>query len=442
MLVVAGVLLFVPGRYDAEATASIDPGEHNPITDMGGANNSAIGLIQGNLIQLVESHRVALDVVKRLNLTANPGVQAQYRESGTFGREGIDDWYAESLLKNVDAKFVLFTNVLSITYKSGDPNQAALIANAFLAATIDATIAMKAGSAEQTASWFTPQLDSLRADFQKARAKLEDYQARTNLVAPIPGGDSETSELMAITQQLSSVKANLTMLQSRLASGSTDLSVDPSDPDLQVLAALRDKLATVETEVASLKGSVGSKNPRMLSGTANIAAIRGQMAETAEKMRTHLKERIAESQGLVASLAAAQTAAQKSLIAVQAQRNQLSELQRDTGFRLNQLNALEKMAEQSKLQSKLTFADIAVLDKAVPPIAPAFPKPSRVILVGVGAGLMLGLILALIAEMMDRRVRFPIDLEFAVPAPVLGSIGAAKRSSLRIGNSGRRLRAA
>ncbi len=31
LLVAVGVLLFVPGRYDATATASIDPGSINPL---------------------------------------------------------------------------------------------------------------------------------------------------------------------------------------------------------------------------------------------------------------------------------------------------------------------------------------------------------------------------------------------------------------------------
>ena len=36
VIVAGGVLLFVPGRYDAVATASIDPGNIDPLSDMGG----------------------------------------------------------------------------------------------------------------------------------------------------------------------------------------------------------------------------------------------------------------------------------------------------------------------------------------------------------------------------------------------------------------------
>ena len=175
VVVAAGVLLFIPGRYDAVATASIDVSNADPI-NASAMSSSLIGLMEGNLAQLVTSQRVAIDVVKRLNLTANPATQAAYRRSNSFGRENIDEWMASSISGNVVPGFAAGSSVLTIKYKSGDPNQAALMANAFLAAAVDATIAMKVAGAEQTAQWFAPQIESLRKEFQEARSDLEAYQ--------------------------------------------------------------------------------------------------------------------------------------------------------------------------------------------------------------------------------------------------------------------------
>ena len=284
------------------------------------------------------------------------------------------------------------TNVLAIRYKSGDPNQAALIANAFLAATIDGSVAMKAAEADQTARWFAPQLDELRKELEDARTALQAFQTKTNMVAPsATGGDRETSQYMAIADELSSARAGLTALQSRLTSGSTDLSNDPSDPDLQILAGLKEKLSTAETEIVASKGVFGANNPKMVAQQTNLVTLRKQIGDATEKMRVHLKERIALSQAQIASLEAEQEKAQKSLIEVQAQRDRLNQLQRDVAFRADQLNARQRTAEQAKLKSKLTFSDMTVLDKASPPVDPAFPKPFVVMPVGIAAGLALGL---------------------------------------------------
>jgi succinoglycan biosynthesis transport protein ExoP len=442
VIVAGGVLLFVPGRYDSVATASIDPGNLDPLSDMGGGLG-AIGLIQGNILSLVASQRVAIDVVKRLNLTDNPAVQQNFRKSPSFGRESIEEWMADGLVRNVDPKFTMGTNVLAIKYKSGDPNQAALIANAFLAATIDGSVAIKAAEADQTARWFAPQLDELRKELEDARVALQAYQAKTNMVAPSGGGgDRETTQYMAIAQELSGARAGLTGLQSRLTSGSTELSNDPSDPDLQILSSLKEKLSTAETDIAASKGVFGANNPKIVAQQTNLVTLRKQIGDATDKMRVHLKGRIDLAQSQIASLEAEQDKAQKSLIEVQAQRDRLNQLQRDVAFRGDELNARERTAEGAKLKSKLTFSDMTVLDKASPPVDPAFPKPFVVMPVGIAAGLALGLILALLAEAADRRVRFPIDLEHAAPAPFLGALGSAGRAKSRIGASRRSLRPA
>jgi polysaccharide biosynthesis transport protein len=89
------------------------------------------------------------------------------------------------------------------------------------------------------------------------------------------------------------------------------------------------------------------------------------------------------------------------------------------------------------LKSKLTFSAVTVLDKAVPPVTPAFPKPFVALPVGIAAGLALGLILALLAEAADRNVRFPVDLEYSASAPFLGALDRARPSRSQISASRR-----
>ena len=94
VVVAAGVLLFIPGRYDATATASIDISNADPINSSS-LSASLVGLMEGNLAQLVLSQRVAVDVVKRLNLTANPATQAAYRRSDCLAaRVSTNGWRA------------------------------------------------------------------------------------------------------------------------------------------------------------------------------------------------------------------------------------------------------------------------------------------------------------------------------------------------------------
>ena len=375
VIVAGGVLLFVPGRYDAVATASIDPGNPDPVSQMA-EGGGMIGLMQGNILALVTSQRVSVDVVKRLGLTDNPAVQANFRKSPSFGRESIEEWMAAGLIGGVNPTFLPGTNVLAIRYKSGDPNQAALITNAFLAATIDGSVAMKAAEADQTARWFAPQLDELRKEVEDARVALRAFQSKANMVAPGLGADKETNQYVAIGSELAGARAGLTALQSRLSSGSTDLSNDPSDPDLQMLAGFKEKLSSAEAELSAAKGVLGPNNPKMLALLANMSTLRKQSSDATDRMLIHLKERIGLVQTQITSLEHEQEVAQRSLIDVQAQRDRLGQLQRNVEFRAEQLNSRERAAEQARLKSKLTFSDMTVLDKAYPPVARLFQSLS------------------------------------------------------------------
>ena len=444
MIAAEGILLFSPARYDAEATASIDPGFVDPVTQRGGAG--AVELLQGNMLQLVRSQQVGLDVVKRLNLVTNPIVQQQYQKSGYMGRESLQDWYASLLAASVRPSFIPGSNVLAIKFGLGDPNLAAQVANAFLAASVDTAVAMKASSADQTVQWFAPQIADLRREADEARAALEKFQAATNVATPTgTGTDKETTELVTVTQSLSAAKANLTLLQNQLSNDTTDLSVDPSDPDLQLLAGLKEKLSSGELWVELVKGSMGANNPKVLAEQSMIASLRKQIPEVAgkakENVRTHLKQRITQMESLVASLEAEQAAGQKSLIEAQVRGNQLIEHYRDVNLRIEQLEGEERLASQAKLHSKLNFADIAQLDRAVPPLAPAFPNPQKVILIAVAAGLGVGLALAFLTEILDRRICVPSDLEFATGRPLLGVTLASNTSTSPYGTSPRFLRA-
>ncbi len=190
--------------------------------------------------------------------------------------------------------------------------------------------------------------------------------------------------------------------------------------------------------MAAAKGALRRNNPKMVAQQANIATLRKQMSDFTEKMRQHLKSASPRCKPRSRRWAG-QDQAQKVLIDIQAQRDRLQQLQHDVEFRADELSARERAAEQAKLKSKLTFSDMTVLDKASPPVDPAFPKPFVVMPVGIASGLALGLILALLAEAADRRVRFPVDLEYAAPAPFSGSIGNAGRAKARIGSSRRAL---
>jgi polysaccharide biosynthesis transport protein len=414
------VVLLIPPRYEGIATAGIDPSISDPLSGQT-TSGPLIGVLQGNLTALVKSNQVALDVVKRLNLDADPSAQAAYQESSDAGLIDIRQWRANQFVDRVDAKFGLGSNVMTITFKGSTPQQAALYANAFMSSFIDAAIAMKGSAAQKAAAWFAPQVERIRADLADSREKLAQFQTKSKLLAP-SAADSENDQLMSVAGDLSRAKAGLVALETQYNEPATTGATSgyAQSIDTQTLSTLRGNLNNIEADIAKTQLETGANNPRLLEKLALRTSIQKQIQATIEDYRTKLKDQIATQTAHVASLEKAYAERLGNMITIQAQREQLVSLTRQVSFYQDELERLQRAGSNARLQSQLSFSNIAVIDTATPPTSVAFPKLPIVYGLAIGAGLGLGALFAILAEALNRRLRMGADLQFVTNAPLLG----------------------
>jgi len=416
MIGAAGIMLLVPPRYDAIATASVDPGQIDPVTGQSAGGSSLLNILQGNLIAIAQSQRVATEVVKRLNLASDPKMSAAYLDSSSHDRMTIEEWIAsEYLLKKLEAKFTIGSNILTIKYKTNSPTQAASIANTFLAAFLDAAVELKTSAATQTASWFAPQMEKMKTELREASEKLAVYQRETKLLAPTKDmADTENAQLAAISNELTTAKNQLVLLQSQTNAepGKPNQKNLALLPDSATLIASKNDLAKVNSDIGRLSAEYGRNNPKLVSLYASKSALE-------EQIRSEITGRDVALRQQIKFLEEARSAQLQKLISVQSERDQLASLQMEVQSRQVQIENAAKVAGDARLQSRLSFLNIAVLDKALPPGSPAFPKLLIVFPLAIGAGIALGIIFALLAEAMDRRIRSLSDLEFAGIEPVM-----------------------
>jgi uncharacterized protein involved in exopolysaccharide biosynthesis len=83
---------------------------------------------------------------------------------------------------------------------------------------------------------------------------------------------------------------------------------------------------------------------------------------------------------------------------------------------------------QTRLEAQATQTDIVILNPAVPPTEASGPKVRRNALIAVFLGTLLGVGLAFLMELLDRRVRTAEDLIINLDIPVLGELRKNRRS--------------
>ncbi len=308
--------------------------------------------------------------------------------------------------------------MLTLAIRDRAPEKAARIANSFMAAFIDAAIALKGQAAQKAADWFAPQIEKVALRRAEARARLEAFQTDARLLAP-GAGDSEADRLLQIGNALSLAKTELVALQSQLATPGVSPN-DAQNPDVQTLIALRTSLATAEADIARLQADAGPNHPRMLERQAARDSLRAQIAEAVDAYRAKLADRVAAQLVKVAELEKTYAANVSDMVSVQGQRDRLAHLRAEAQFQQDEYDRLQRAAAQARLQSQLSFSNIAVIDVAAPPSSPIFPKPLPAFALASVVGLGVAVLGALIAETLDRRIRRSEDISEAADAPLLG----------------------
>ncbi len=414
------ILLLVPPRYDATATASIDPSSSDPVSGMV-TSGAALGIVQGNLMALARSNQVAIATVQRLNMDADPATLAAYSESSDSGLIDIRQWLANQLVDRVEARFGAGSNVMSLTYKGSSPQQAALLANAFMSSFVDAAIALKGSAATKASAWYVPQIEKIRAELAAARERLANFQTESKLLIPSQA-DAENDQLMAINADLTRAKTALVALQTQYNEPATTGATSgyAQSIDLQTLSSLRASLNALDADIAKTQLETGANNPRLLEKMALRASTQNQIQATIDDYRKKLKDQITTTTEHVATLQKAYSEGLTRMITVQGMREQLVSLTREVSFHQEELEHVQRAASQARLQSQLSFSNIAIVDAATPPTSAAFPKKMIVLGLATGLGLGLGVLLTLLAEALNRRLRTGDDLQFIVNAPLLG----------------------
>ena len=84
--------------------------------------------------------------------------------------------------------------------------------------------------------------------------------------------------------------------------------------------------------------------------------------------------------------------------------------------------ALQQRLSDLRSQAATDDGDASIVSRATPPSSASSPKPARNALIGGLAGLLIGLLLALIWEQFDRRLRSYKELEDVFGLPVLANV--------------------
>jgi chain length determinant protein EpsF len=415
------VSLLLPKQYTASTAVVIDVKSPDQVTGMVLQGMMAPGYM-ATQIDIINSDRVSKSVVKMLKMDQSPAIQAQWQED-TQGRGELVDWLSDLLQKHLDVKPSRESNVININYTGNDPAFAAAVANAFAQAYINVNLDLRLAPARQYAAFFDEQTKAAREKLEAAQKALSTYQQANGITSADERLDFETAKLNETSSQLTGVQGQTTDSQSKRNSKQGDTVSEVMQSPL--VNGLKADIARLEAKLTDSNVNLGKNHPQTQRMEGELATLKAQLDAEVRKITTSIDTTYQVSKQREQQLRGALTAQKSRVLELNRQRDELNVLRRDIESAQRAFEVVSQRASQSNIESQTNQTNISVLNPAVAPAEPSKPKVLLNVLVSIFLGTLLGVGLALVLELTNRRVRSAEDLAEALEVPVLGVVSSA-----------------
>jgi succinoglycan biosynthesis transport protein ExoP len=416
--------MVIPPQYTASTSVVVDYKGVDPVLGV----MMPVQMMPSYLatqVDIIKSRKVALEVVKALRISENSVARAQWQEE-TQGKGGIEDWFAEALLKKLEVEPSRDSSVVRIAYSGSDPRFAAGIANAFAEAYQRINLELRVEPARLSAAWFDERLQQLRKKLEEAQVKLNAYQREKGFTAQDERLDLEQGRLTELSGQYSNAQAQAADGMSRQRQLNEFLNRGASAetiPDVlanPLVQSLKSQLALTEGRLQQATSQLGKNHPEVKRLEADIESQKAKLKSEITSAASSVINSAKIAQRRAAELQAALAEQKARLLRLNQGRDEQQVLVKEVESAQRAYDAAAQRFQQTNLESQASQTNIAILAKAAVPIEASFPKLGLNIILSIVLGAMIGVGIALLVEMLDRRVRTARDLAAATQSLVLG----------------------
>lgn len=425
------VSFLLPKTYTATTTLVVNTKGADPVTGLVLPATLMPGYM-ATQVDIIASRNVALKVVDKLGVTNSPLAKQQF-EKATKGEGDIKDWYADQFLANLDVEPSRESSVIKISYQGADPKFVAVLANTFAEAYIYTNLQLKVEPAKQAAVWFDSQIKGLRLGVETAQDKLSTYQKEHGIVSSDERLDVETARLAELSSQL--VAAQGQTYDSNSRQSQLNRSKASESPEILangLIQNLKAQLVQAEAKFADVAKRLDKNHPQYQIAQGDVTNLTARINEEIAKTSSSIGQTARVSQQREGEIRAALAAQKDHVLKLRSQHDDMAVLVREVENAQRIYDTAMQRYGQTSMEGQSVQTDVSVLNPAIPPLKHSSPKISLNILVSIFLGLLLGVGFAIVAEMLDRRVRTADDLLQQFNLPVLGAFVENKKMAAEL----------
>lgn len=322
----------------------------------------------------------------------------------------------------ISAEPVRRTSLVVLSALTTNPNLSALVVNKHAEAYIDWIRKNRIEQQSRGLQFLQGQAEELREKVADLERESADYAEANSIVAVNKDENITAQKMSQLSKMYTDVTAKKIEAENLYREAEKSLKNPSAGYDDQSTQTMRAELAKLEGEFGEMSAKFTLSYPKMRELKAQIEVLKDSIqkqrsqivlglkskAQAAAEEEAHLKEELDQQTTQTFELSKRQV--------------QYNVLQRELTSSRELLQNVLKQIKETSLAVESNASNISVIDYAVPPDHAAYPRKNLIALMGLVAGLSVGLGVAFLLSLIDNSVRTPEDLTTLLALPNLGVV--------------------
>jgi succinoglycan biosynthesis transport protein ExoP len=332
---------------------------------------------------------------------------------------------AAVLSQQVRVQQVRTTDLIRISVRDGSPYVAAAAARAMADSVVEQDLRARRRLATIAREFIGKQLDLAGQDLRASEHALAAFKRQSRDVSLSEQTQLDLKKLADLETELAGVKEQEQQVDigfSRPVGADVRTGPEPPDP---VITGLQSQLAALQVEYSGLRQQFTPLHPQVASTEAKIEETRRRLSAEIARRQAALRER---EQSVAAEISALKSA----LADVPARQATLARLSLEAQDRERAYLLLSEKFQEARIAEGSIGSALRVVDAAKVPKGPAGPPRRLAVILGLAAGLLVGVGAAVAADQLEPAVLSVKDAERAAGAAVIGAVpalGPVRRAS-------------
>lgn len=441
---VAGVIAFVSTPiYEAKATVLIESNKQKVVSieDVYGGMGASREYFQTQ-VEIIKSREVSLKTIAKLKLYDLPefdprapkkGISALISQIGFATEEEPPEWNEKSLTEAVLGSFsrnltvepIRLSQLVIIRYTSPDPGLASRIANAIALTYIENDLDARYQMTLTASTWLQDQLAGLKEKLTQSEQSLQSYREKQGIVSMKEAGQNGSGQQVELLQaRLIEARTRRSEVEStyktvKEASSTGELASQPAVLVNQQVADAKRQASEAARRLADASQRYGKEHPKFMQADSDAKSANENLQRQIELVVGGITNEYERARSTEKMLEGALANARGSVQNINRKEFELGVYEREVDSNRQMYDMFLKRAKETTVGGDLQSVVARIVDRAEPPTSPIKPKKLLIIAVALFMGILVGVMLALLMEVLDNTMKSTEDVEVHLKQPLL-----------------------